>query len=161
MGDHEYDIPDFQLTPVFADAKNQQTREQLLDGYFEVPKTCWRHLIKGMQIRYQNNNETIVQPGGFISYIVRDVESNSITSLRLSTTVGYYNKANKIEYSVHLANVDKIWKHWDRFSFIELNKINGTINRIGDTLTDIIRRLDRLEAARTQSLRSSKTKSKQ
>lgn len=138
---------DFTLTPKVK--PSDRTREDLLKGFMEISREYWTDLMSGMQVRYEGKDGKM-RVGGFIVALIetKDPESGaSEKTLRLSNIPKRYAKGKKeyIEFNVRFNTINKLWKAIDRFSYLELIRVQNILRTLKDRLDTVEDRLAILE----------------
>lgn len=138
---------DFTLTPKVK--TTDRTREELLKGFMEISREYWNDLISGMQIRYEGKDGKM-RVGGFIIGIIetKDPESGeSEKTLRLSNIPRRYAKGKKdyVEFNVRFNIINKLWKAIDKFSYLELIRVQNILRTMKERLDSVEERLATIE----------------
>lgn len=134
---------DFTLTPKVK--TSDRTREDLLKGFMEISREYWTDLMSNMQIRYEGKDGKM-RVGGFIIAIIetKDPETGvSEKTIRLSNIPKRYSKGKKdyVEFNVRFNTINKLWKAIDRFSYLELIRVQNILRNLKDRLDNVEERL--------------------
>lgn len=122
---------------------DQDIHEILSDGYILIIPQLWDHIPPGAHIRYIKKGETPrserFRPGGFVkSHFVAD----NAKMLMLETRIcGKKDDAGYTTFPVAYADIDELWKKYDRGAFIEIHLINNSLAQKKQYIDDLTTKL--------------------
>lgn len=137
--DYKYSIEDRPVNgPILPPSEKiytEEEKEQMLLGYFEVPKEKWKDIAPGSQIRYVNAAGKFFA-GGFIK--VNSIEATN----RL--IMSHYNATNNTFY-VDMSNMAQVYKKYYKLSHIEIEMLVASVKILSNHIKKHEERIRELE----------------